>query len=350
VTPPPFVVFALPRSRTAWLARFLTYGDWQCGHDEARHCRSLDDAASWLAQPCTGTVETAVAPFWRLLRPDIRVVTLRRPLPQIVASMRRTGVAFEDAPMMAILRAVERKLDQIEARLPSVLAVTYDDLATEAGCARVFEHCLGLPHDHTWWTACAPVNIQVNFGHVVRYFIAHRSQLEKLAKTAKHRCLAAMTREPRDIDGVTFQREPFRQFWRDAAPLLAEHAVEAGEAPDYPASLNVPLMEMLDDGGMLQTITARQNGRMFGYLMTIVEPTLEDRNTIQGWHSIFYASPDMPGIGMRLQRAAVDALRERGAKQIIMRAGHRASGPRLGTFYRRLGAEDIGNLYRLELS
>jgi hypothetical protein len=344
------VVFALPRSRTKWLATFLSYGAWQCGHDELRHCRSLEDVTSWLAQPCTGSVETAAAPFWRLLKPDMRVVTLRRSIPDVVASLRRTGVAFDDAPMTAILRTVERKLDQIEARVPDVLAVTYDDLATEAGCARVFEHCLGLPHDPTWWAACAPVNIQVNFEHLVRFFVAHKPQLEKLAKTAKHRCLAAMTRAPREIDGVTFQREPFRQFWSDAARLLAEHAVEAGEAPDYPASLNVPLMEMLDDGGMLQTITARQNGRMFGYLMTVVEPTLEDRSMLQGWHSIFYVSPDMPGIGMGLQRAAAAALRERGAKQIIMRAGHRASGPRLGAFYRRLGAEDIGKLYRLELN
>jgi hypothetical protein len=344
------VVFATPRSRTKWLATFLSYADWQCGHDELRHCRSLEDVTSWLAQPCTGSVETAAAPFWRLLPPSIRVVTLRRPVPDVVASLRRTGVAFDDAPMMAILQTVERKLDQIEARVPGVLAMTYDDLATEAGCARVFEHCLGLPHNPAWWAACDPVNIQVNFGHVVRYFVAHKPQLEKLAKTAKHRCIAAMTREPREIDGVTFQREPFRQFWGDAAPLLAEHAVEAGEAPDYPASLNVPLMEMLDDGGMLQTITARQNGRMFGYLMTVVEPTLEDRSMLQGWHSIFYVSPDMPGLGMGLQRAAAAALRERGAKQIIMRAGHRASGPRLGAFYRRLGAEDIGKLYRLELN
>jgi GNAT superfamily N-acetyltransferase len=249
-----------------------------------------------------------------------------------------------------MLRATARKLDQIEARVPDVLAVSFADLATEAGCARVFEHCTGMAHDHAWWAACDAVNIQINFEHLVRYFVAHRPLLDKLAKTAKHRCVAAMTRRPREPDGVTFQHEPFRQFWRDAAPLLAEHAVEAGEAPDYPDALNVPLMEILDDGGMLQTMTARMNGRMFGYLMTIIEPTLEDREMLQGWHSIFYASPDMPGIGMRLQRAAADALRERGVKQIIMRAGHRASGPRLGAFYRRLGAEDIGSLYRLEIN
>jgi GNAT superfamily N-acetyltransferase len=131
--------------------------------------------------------------------------------------------------------------------------------------------------------------------------------------------------------------------------LISEHAVQAGEAPDYWQTFNVPMMEALDDAGMLQTMTARQNGRMFGYLMTMFGPTIEAPGMIEAWHTIFFASPDMPGIGMRLQRAAVDALRERGVHQIIMRAGHRASGPRLGTFYRRLGADEMGMMYRLEL-
>ena len=345
----PFVVLALPRSRTKWLATFLSYGDWHCSHDEIRHCRSLDDVASWLAQPCTGTIETAAAPFWRLLPPDVRVVTLRRPVADVVASYARAGLVFDDAVMARLVWRLERKLDQIEARLPNVLAVTYDDLATEAGCARVFEHCLGLPHDHAWWAACDAVNIQISMVQMLRHYRAHQPQLEKLAKMAKRRCTATMQREYHSPDGVTFQCEPFRQFWHDVPPLITEHALEAGEAPDYPQTFNVPLLEALDDAGLLQTMTARMNGRMFGYLMTVVEPTIENPDWLQGYHTIFYASPDMPGIGMKLQRAAVDALRERGVHQVIMRVGVRASGPRLGTFYRRLGAESIGEMFRLRL-
>jgi GNAT superfamily N-acetyltransferase len=267
----------------------------------------------------------------------------------VVASYARGGLVFEHAPMTRIIERLERKLDQIEARLPGVLSVSYEDLASEAGCARVFEYCLGLPHDHAWWEAAAPCNIQINLAHMLRHFVAHRPQLEKLAKIAKHRCIATMTREPREIDGVTFQCEPFREFWREVHPLITEHAVQAGEAPDYSSTFNLPMLEALDDAGMLQCLTARQNGRMFGYLMTMFGPTIEAPGMIEAWHTIFFASPDMPGIGMRLQRAAVDALRERGVHQIIMRAGHRASGPRLGTFYRRLGADEMGMLYRLEL-
>ena len=67
-SPPSFVVLAMPRSRTKWLSQFLSYGPWQVGHDEIRHCRSMDDVAAWLSQPFTGTIETAArAAFWRLL-------------------------------------------------------------------------------------------------------------------------------------------------------------------------------------------------------------------------------------------------------------------------------------------
>lgn len=346
----PFVILAMPRSRTKWLSAFLSYSDWQCGHDQIAHCRSLDDVASWLAQPCTGTVETAAAPFWRLLRSDVRVVTLRRPVADVVASHARAGLVFEDAVMTRLMERAERKLDQIEARVPGVLAMTFEELGTETGCARVFEHCLGLPHDHAWWAACDAINIQINMGHMLRHFVAHKPQLDKLAKVAKHRCIAAMTREPREIDGVTFQHEPFRVFYRDATHLFAEHLTQTGQSPDDHARKNIALLEMLDDAGMLQTMTARMNGRMFGYLQTVIGPTLDAPDVSQAWHTIFFASPDIRGLGMKLQRAAVAALRERGVNEVIMRAGHRGSGPRLGTFYRRLGAEDFGRLYRMELN
>jgi GNAT superfamily N-acetyltransferase len=253
--------------------------------------------------------------------------------------------------MTVMLRDMERKLDQIEARLPNVLAVTFTDLATEAGCARVFEHCLGLAHDHAWWAACDPVNIQIDLSHLTRYFATHRPQIDKLLKVAKHRTIALMTRRAvGPPEGITFQHEPFRQFYRDARHLFAEHLVQTEQSPDDHARKNLALFQALDDAGMLQTITARsRNGLMYGYLQTVIGPTLDAPDVSQAWHSIFFASPDIRGLGMRLQRAALARLREMGVDEVIMRAGHRGAGPRLGTFYRRLGAEEFGQLYRLEL-
>src|SRR5213078_5087554 len=123
-----------------------------------------------------------------------------------------------------LIERLDRKLDQIEARLPDVLHLEYAQLEDEEACARAFEHCLGLPHDHAWWERSAAVNIQVDMSHLLRHVVAFRPQLDKMAKLAAHRCLATMQREPHDRDdGVTFQHEPFRLFYRDARPLMAEH-------------------------------------------------------------------------------------------------------------------------------
>ena len=345
----PYLIFALPRCRTAWCSRFLSYGSYQCGHDELRHCRSLEDIASWLSQPCTGTIETAAAPFWRLLPAGVTVATIRRPIPEVLASLRRGGLTFDDEAMAATIRQADAKLVQIQHRLPGVLATTFEELGTEEGCARLFEHCLPYAHDRAWWEHFDPINMQISLPHLHSYMVAHRPQLLKLAKTAKHRCITTMQQEQGEIDGVTFQHEPFRAFYQDAKHLFAEHLVQTDEPPDNYASKNIPLYELLDDHGILQTMTARCNGRMFGYLVSIVAPSLDSPTKREALHTIFFASPDIRGLGMKLQRAALARLRELGVDDLFMRAGHRGSGPRLGTFYKRLGAEEFGQVYRLQL-
>jgi len=347
----PFVIFALPRSRTAWISRYLTYREWQCGHDEVRHCRSLDDVRAWLSQPCTGSVETGAAPFWRLLtalQPEVRVVTVRRPVADVMASLLRLGgPAFDATLLAAVLRRLDHKLDQIEARVPGTLRIEFDELATEDGCRRLWEHCLPQPFDATWHALLAPTNIQVNMGLVLRYFAAYRPQLDKLAQLARHRIIANMRPPERPVDGMTFQAEPFRSFCQDAAPLLREHCAITGRKPNL--DFNVRLFEALDDVGALQTMTVRSNGRCFGYLLSIIGPSLEGDNAIHATHTAFYTSPDVRGIGVRLLMRAHDALRARGVHQVIMRAGVNGSGPSLGAVYRRLGAEPFGGLWQLNM-
>jgi GNAT superfamily N-acetyltransferase len=322
----PFVVFAPHGSRSHWLAGFLTHGGWTCGHDEIRHARSLDDVQSWLSMPNTGTVEPFAAPFWRLLqhyRPDARI---------------------------AVIRDGSAKLDQIAARAPGALALSADALATEDGCARLFEHCLPFKHDPAWWQFMAQLDPQPDQAAAARYYRAHQPQLAKLAKQAKHRITTLMRPAADNYDdGLTFQVEPFRKAYADATDLFSEHLVQTEQSPDDYLRKNVPLLARLDDVGALQFLTARSNGRMFGYLMTVVAPSLDSPDVLEAQHTIFFASPVVRNLGMRLQRAALEFLRERGVGEVIMRAGHRGSGPRLGAFYRRLGAEEFGQLYRLEL-
>jgi len=351
--PPPFVIFGMPRSRTFWLARYLTYGPWVCGHDETRHVRSLDDVRAWLSQPCTGTCETAAAPFWRTLRalrPDARVVVVRRPVADVVASLMALGLGFDAGVLGALMWRLDRKLDQVAARWQGTLSVTFGDLADEATCAAVFTHCTGLAHDHDWWAHLAPINLQIDMRAMVRYFAAHMPALNRVAAQIGQQTRAGMAARPVVTSaGMTIAAEPFRDFYRDGGALFRDHLVEVGEGPDDAATKNIPLLEALDDAGHLLCTTARCNGRMFGYLVTLISPTIEHLTRKSSVHTFFFADPNAPGLGMRLQRAALGELQRRGIGELVMRAGPRGSGPRMGTLYRRLGAVPDGEMYRLNI-
>ena len=345
----PFVILALPRCRTAWTARFLSYGGWQCGHDELRHCRSLEDVHSWLALPYTGTCETGAAPFWRLLPEGVTAAVITRPIDEVMASLWRGGLTFDAVTMAKHLGAIDAKLRQCAHRRPGVLQTTFAELGTEDGCARLFEHCLPYRHDTAWWQALAPLNMQVSLPHLRNYFLAHQAQLEKLRKLARHEMLRRF-RRPIEMDGVTFQQEPFAQFYQDAQKLFAEHLVQTDQSPDDHMRKNLPLLQRLDDLGALHVFTSRSNGRMFSYLVSVISPSLDSPDEMLAEQTIFFADPSFPGLGMKTQRAAVEDLRTRGVHRVLMRAGHRGSGPRLGAMFRRMGAEPFGNLYNFPLA
>lgn len=350
-----FIVYSLPRSRSAWFSRFLTYGQWVCGHEELRHMRSLDDVRAWCSQPCIGSAETAAAPWWRMLdrfAPRARVLVVRRPVAEVVESlMRLPGCTFDRERLTEAMWRQDRKLDQIAARAANVLSVDFHDLDKEEVCAAAFEHCLQYPHDHDHWARWAPLNVQCDMRAMMRHFEAYRPALERLAQQAKQQTIAAMARRrPVEADGLTFQVEPLEAWQRDGQALFAEHLVQVGETPGDWRCKNWPLMARLEEAGVLQVMTARSNGRMFGYLMTLVTPSLASEDTTSAFNTTFFASPDFPGLGMKLQRAAVKALRERGVDEVFMQAGLRGSGERIGAIYKRLGAENNGQMFRLNLT
>ena len=350
----PYLIFALPRSRTAWLARFLSYGDWHCGHEELRYMRGLDDIRAWATQPCTGTVETVAAPWWRLverLAPSARMAVVRRPVAQVVESlMALPGITFDRVLIEKRMAALDRKLEQIANRT-GCLSVTFDELATEDACARLFEYCLPYRHDHAHWAALAPVNVQCNMQAMMRYCIANEDAMARLGSVATQQSFAAMAlRKPVEPDAITFQLESFEDCRRDGAALFEEHCVQVGEPPEQWQRKNHSLMERLDSIGAMRIMTARSNGRMLGYLMALLAPSLTSEDLLSATNLTFFASQDAPGIGMKLQRAMLAHFKDEGVGEVFWEVGKRGSGPRIDALYRRLGAIEHGQAYRLDLA
>lgn len=353
-TPAPFLILALPRSRTKWLSTFLSYGRWICTHEEARHLRNLEDVRSWTKLPYNGSVETAVAPFWRLFGtciPNVRVVVVRRPVEEVASSLNR--VLSRKMPGEELLRLIRRwdaKLDQIVRRVPGVLVVSFDALGSEAGARRVFEFALGEPWDPAWWRLLAPVNIQEPFVSFERYATAYLPQLVRMAEIARLESLREIRR------GVSLRSEEFEfsdecgeTFLRDGEALFAEHASVVGEAPGSFREKNIPLLRALAAQGSLQIITARSNGRMFGYVMSEIAPSRESPNRVGAVMTLTFASRDAPGLGLKLHRVAIEALARKGVSEVWFRAGERGDGARMGTLFRRLGAAPAGSVWKLQL-
>lgn len=345
-----FVILATPRSRTAWLSRFLAYGDWVCGHDEIKHLRALSDISSWFKQENVGTVETAGAPWWRVIPEGVRIVTIRRPVEDAVESFMRLGIAgFSRDAVAHRFGRLNQYLDQVERRREGVISVQYADLGDEGHCAALFETCLPYKHHHSRWAALSRENVQINVRALLRYYEAHKPQIDLLASQVKHVCLSKITHRPPEISGMTIQQEDLETLLSDGTHLFADHSVEVGEAPDSYLSKNLPLIRKLDELGFILITTARCNGRMFGYLGVVISPSLESEGTTIALNQLFYVSKDAPGLGLRLQRASAEALRERGVDEVYMRAGIRGAGARISSIYKRLGAESFGELYKLNM-
>jgi hypothetical protein len=184
----PFIIYALPRSRTAWLAEFLSYKDWTCGHEQAIFLRSIDDIKRLLSLPKTGVVETAAAQAWRIIHhhvPNIKAVVIRRPIDDVMRSMVNVDLRGEAQYDLDRLRNVmeygDRMLREIAGQ-PGVLSLDFDDLDTMQGCKRLFEFCLPYEFDQGWWEYMVMQNIQVDVLSVIQHYHQNKPEIEGFKK------------------------------------------------------------------------------------------------------------------------------------------------------------------------
>lgn len=91
----PFFICALPRSGTAWLANFLTWGDCFCFHEGLCGCESLAqlqarfDRARTPFVGCSDTALAHVLPAVYQHWPDAKYVFLSRDVDDVCASLER---------------------------------------------------------------------------------------------------------------------------------------------------------------------------------------------------------------------------------------------------------------------
>lgn len=150
--------------------------------------RSIQDIKTLLDRPKTGTIETAAAQAWRIIDrtvPDIKRVVVRRNTDDVMRSMLATdlnGYAQYDAPRLRkVMDYGNRMLDQVAAQ-DGVLTLSFDELDTEEGCKRLFEHCLPYPFDSGWWEYMKALNVQVDVPSVIRLYHENKTEIDGFKK------------------------------------------------------------------------------------------------------------------------------------------------------------------------
>lgn len=341
-----FIIYALPRSRTAWLTQFLRYNGWQCGHEQSIAMRHVDDIRAYFAQNDgrIGAVETSAAPGWRVIEkhvPNLRRVVIRRPVADVMVSLRALELGAIDWDLMQKkLDYLDRMLAQIAGQ-PGVLSIHYADLMGMDACAALFEHCLGYAFDRNHWLALACHNIQIDLPAMFAHYQSIKEQVDSFQ--------SEMWSELRSgREQLVIGEETWDSFVRDAKSLIDAHYSEVGAINGLPFNPNYALGSLVWNAGGLQITGARLAGKLVAYLLFLIEPDPESIGILNGVQLPIFVQQDHRGrIGKLLHDDAIHRLKARGVQQLILRAGVRGCGPKLASLYQRLGATEDARIFRL---
>lgn len=329
----PFVIFSLPRSRSAWLSAFL-----DCGHDIGVECATVDEFIERL-RTGGGTCETGAGFAWRLIRrelPDATFVVVKRPVGEVCSSLEWHGITGQEVEMNR--RAAE--LDEIAAQ-PGVLTVNFADLASPAVCGGLFAHCLGWPLDLAHWQRFDGLNIQVDLKRQAERLTANRAQIAGLKAEVARRLAKP---------GLAVAVEPWSDaFWSEAEPLATDHfeEVDGGVEPRRRFKLDTPFMQRLSDAGILKLFTARLDGRLVGYYTWNVTSDVESAGLLIAQQGAWYVEPNRPKVACCMFDFAVEELRKMGVQCIFPHHRVQGRGANIGRFFTKRGAKKIQDTYCL---
>lgn len=169
---PPFFVTGLPRSRTAWLANFLTAQGALCVHEGLLY--GQEPLIAWLqASTRRGLSDSMLSIHWQAIFAhfqDYRLVIIERDPEQCWESLTlfldREELRVPRRALQLQFAEAQRCLQQMAQRCTH-LAVKFDDLGDLPTLRDLWEHCLpGLPFDEERARLLARLNVQQHVASV----------------------------------------------------------------------------------------------------------------------------------------------------------------------------------------
>jgi hypothetical protein len=160
-----FFIASLPRSRTAWLANFLTFGDSFCYHEALKYCAAgeLKKFFEATGSKFVGDSDSGLPFFIDDVMnqfPDGKLVVIERDPAPVVKSLERvfpdTGTDFRE-----VVSKTQTALERLKTKYhPHV--VPFDGLSDRDVCKKLWNYCLpGVPFDERRWKMLDLLTVEI---------------------------------------------------------------------------------------------------------------------------------------------------------------------------------------------
>lgn len=136
---------------------------------------------------------------------------------------------------------------------------------------------------------------------------------------------------------LTYQLEDWATYRRDCQELWQEHYDEiAVQKERMPMRPDEATYRALEAAGRLQIVTARKDGVMVGYILSIIRPHLHYADVLSGYEDAYFLSkPHRQGLaGVKLIREAVRQMQRVGVQKCFFMT---KASLDMGRIFERLG-------------
>jgi L-amino acid N-acyltransferase YncA len=144
---------------------------------------------------------------------------------------------------------------------------------------------------------------------------------------------------------ITYQIEPWGTYYRDCQQLWIEHYDEIAVQKDrMEMKPDVASYKALEELGKLQIVVVRDDGRMVGYILSVIRPHLHYANVLCGFEDAYFLSKTHRRgmIGVKLIREAVRHMQAVGVQKVFFMT---KAALDMGSIFERLGFDKTDIVY-----
>jgi GNAT superfamily N-acetyltransferase len=144
---------------------------------------------------------------------------------------------------------------------------------------------------------------------------------------------------------IAYRVETIDEVLDDMRPLWDLHWDEiALDKEKVPLNPDVATFRTLEEAGLLLIITARDDGRLVGYHVSIVRPHLHYKHSLTAYADMYFLHPDYRGgmAGVKLFKYLEQELRELGVDRIYQGTKMHKD---VGRLFERLGYKETERLF-----